>query len=48
MERMEVLLCVALYLPRNELVLRTPPSEDSGVTVVNELSWKREVPAGDY
>jgi hypothetical protein len=28
----------------NELVLRTPPSENSGVTVVNEISWKREGP----
>jgi hypothetical protein len=28
----------------NELVLRTPPTEVSGVTVANEISWKREVP----
>lgn len=28
----------------NELVRRTPPSEYSGVTVVNEISRKREVP----
>jgi hypothetical protein len=31
----------------NELVLRTTPSENSGVTVVNETSWKREVPGQD-
>jgi hypothetical protein len=31
----------------NELVLRTPPSENSGVTVVNETSWKRDVPGQD-
>jgi len=31
----------------NELLLRTPPSEKSGVTVVNEISWKREVPGQD-